>query len=71
MLADLARAHTRTQPDLAEATSHEIAIAERQLLAAQGEVMAELATLGGGPTRRRENRLTAVTFANRQRCPLQ
>jgi hypothetical protein len=50
MIADLARAHDFRLQGVADAVSPEITIAERQLLAAQGEVMRELASLGGGPT---------------------
>jgi hypothetical protein len=48
MIADLARAHDVSLQGVAEAPSHEIAIAERQLLAAQAQVVHELAHLGGG-----------------------
>lgn len=48
MLADLARAHDVSLPGAVEAPSPEIGIAERQLLAAQAQVMRELAHLDGG-----------------------
>ncbi len=50
LIADLARAHDCTMQGTAEAPSQEITVAEGQLLAAQGQVMRELASLGGGPT---------------------
>ena len=50
MIAPLARAHHGTEQGLAEVPSLEIMIAERQLRAAQSELMLELASLGGGPT---------------------
>ncbi|MEA2633297.1 MAG: hypothetical protein QOH92_64 [Chloroflexota bacterium] len=48
MISDLARAHDATLPSIADAPSHEIRIAERELLVAQGQVMRELASLGSG-----------------------
>ena len=51
MIAALAWAHDGTVQGLAEVPSLEISIAESQLRAAQGELMLELASLGGGPTR--------------------
>jgi hypothetical protein len=48
MLADLARAHDVSLQGVAEAPWQEIGIAERRLRTAQGQVMRELAYLGGG-----------------------
>lgn len=50
LIADLARAHDCTLEAFADAPSPDITAAERQLLAAQEQVMRELASLGGGPT---------------------
>ncbi len=49
LLADLARAHDCTLEAVADAPSQDITVAERRLLAAQDQVMLELASLGGGP----------------------
>jgi hypothetical protein len=48
VIADLARAHDCTLEAFAGAPSPDIAAAECQLLAAQEQVMLELANLGGG-----------------------
>ena len=50
MIADLARAHDGTLQGVPDAAGYEITIAEDQLLDAQGQIMLELASLGGGPT---------------------
>jgi hypothetical protein len=50
VIADLARAHDFSLPGVGDAPSPEITIAERHLLAAQSQVMRELASLGGGAT---------------------
>jgi hypothetical protein len=50
VIGDLALAHDFSLQGGAGAASQEITVAERQLLAAQGQVMRELAILGGGPT---------------------
>jgi hypothetical protein len=49
VIADLARAHNCTLEAVADAPSQDITAAERQVLAAQEQVMRELASLGGGP----------------------
>ena len=49
MIADLARAHDFTLQAGTDAPSQDIVVAERGLLAAQEQVMRELASLGGGP----------------------
>jgi hypothetical protein len=49
VIADLARAHDCTLEAAVDAESPDITAAERQLLAAQEQVMRELASLGGGP----------------------
>jgi hypothetical protein len=49
VIADLARAHDFTLEAVAHAPSPDITAAERQLLAAQEQVVRELAGLGGGP----------------------
>jgi hypothetical protein len=49
VIADLARAHDCTLEAVADAPSPDITAAERQLVAAQEQVMRELASLGGGP----------------------
>lgn len=54
MIADLARAHDFTLQAGADAPSQDIVVAERGLLAAQEQVMLELANLGGS-TRSRED----------------
>jgi len=50
LIADLARAHDGTVQGVADVPGHEITIAQGQLLEAQGQIMLELASLGGGPT---------------------
>lgn len=51
VIADLARAHDCTLAAVADAPSQDITAVELQLLAAQQQVMRELASLGGGPIR--------------------
>ena len=51
MIADLARAHDGTLQAAGDAPSSLITIAEGQLLDAQDQVMLELASLDGVPTR--------------------
>jgi hypothetical protein len=48
LIADLARAHDCTLEAVADAPSPDITAAECQLLAAQEQIMLELANLGGG-----------------------
>ncbi|HXN03054.1 MAG TPA: hypothetical protein VN973_14350 [Candidatus Dormibacteraeota bacterium] len=50
LIADLARAHDGTLQGVPDAPGYEITIAEDQLLEAQGQIMLELASLGGGAT---------------------
>jgi hypothetical protein len=49
LIADLARAHDCTLEAVADAPSPDITAAECQLLAAQEQVIRELASLGSGP----------------------
>ena len=49
LIADLARAHDPTLLELADAPPHDVTTAQHQLLAAQGQVMLELARLRGDP----------------------
>jgi hypothetical protein len=51
MIADFARAHDPTLPGLSDAAPHEVTAAQDQLLAAQAQVMLELARLRGDPPR--------------------
>jgi hypothetical protein len=50
VIADLARAHDVSLPGVGDAPLPQITIAERHLLAAQSQVMRELASLAGGAT---------------------
>jgi hypothetical protein len=49
MLADLAQAHDPTLPGLSEGAPHDVTTAQDRLLAAQAQVMRELARLRGDP----------------------